>query len=153
MHHVIGQFSTWIANADTKAGLLATATTVLGGLLAGQRVAIQAAFHPRTPWQWVALLAVCVSIASILLCVLALVVVLRPRVQKPGYSRYSWPSVARTPLPRLVSASRSRAKLEGWRTAKAMAAIAARKFFWLRVAVLSWAVSAVSQFLWTVIRP
>ncbi|PRY35400.1 hypothetical protein CLV43_114319 [Umezawaea tangerina] len=149
----IAQFSGWVTNADTKAGLLATATTILGGALVGQRTAIRASFTPDSWREW-ALAAVLVwTLAAVVTTAVALTAALRPRVVARGHSRFSWPTVAATPVHELLAADRRTAAREAWRAAHDLAVIARMKFRWLRLALLAWANGATGLFVWFLLSP
>ncbi|MFI6099368.1 Pycsar system effector family protein [Lentzea sp. NPDC051213] len=147
----ITQFSAWVSNADTKAGLLATATTLLGGGLASQRTVIRGAFPPTTTMAWVRVIAIGLSVLAVVVAVAALVVALRPRARKHGFSRYSWPVVASVSLEQYRARVCRAPGAEGWRTAHDLARIARAKFRCLYVATWAWAVGAVSFLAWTVL--
>lgn len=151
MQLAITQFSTWVSNADTKAGLLATATTLLGGGLASQRGAIRKSFAPATALEWVSTVAVSVTMIAMVVAVAALVVGLRPRARRYGFSRYSWPSVASLSLEQYLERVQRTPRLEGWRTAHDLARIARVKFLCLHVAASAWALGALSFLTWTVL--
>ncbi|MFD9741386.1 Pycsar system effector family protein [Umezawaea sp. NPDC059074] len=151
-HFAITQFSGWVANADTKAGLLATATIVLGGTLAGQRAEIRASFTPTTWHEWVRAVVMALTLVAVPAAVLALTAALRPRVLDGSRSRYSWPSVAATPVRDLPRSKRSAAD-EAWLAAHDLAVIARQKFRWLRIALLAWVVGALGLFAWFLLAP
>ncbi len=148
----VAQFSGGVANADTKAGLLATATIFLGGTLVAQRTVIRASFTPTTWGDWVRAVLMTLVLISVPVAVLALTAALRPRVVDRGRSRYSWPSVAATPVRDLATRKRTAAD-EAWRTAHDLAVIIQRKFLWLTVALVAWASGALGLFAWFLLTP
>jgi len=150
-HFAVGQFSGQIANADTKAGLLATATIFLGGTLVGQRDVIRTSFTPTTWQDWVRSALISVALVAVPIAVIALTAALRPRVFDGSRSRYSWPSVATTPVHDLATRRRTSAD-EAWRAAHDLAVIARRKFRWLTLALLAWSAGALGLFTWFLLR-
>ncbi|MFD4641669.1 Pycsar system effector family protein [Lentzea sp. NPDC058436] len=150
---VITVVGNWIVNADTKAGLLATANAVLGGVVASQRSSLRSAFNPKSPTPWWELPIAGLVALSFLISMVALVAVLRPRIRTGPYSRYSWPAVANLSAEDVLSRARRNPEAEAWRTARDLSLIARRKFLWLRVAIFSWAVTGVLSLSWVVLHP
>ena len=148
----ITQFSGWIANADTKAGLLATATIFLGGTLVGQRTGVRASFAPATWHDWVRTVLITGALAAVPIAVVALTAALRPRVLDDTRSRYSWPFVAATPV-RDLAASRRTTDDEVWLAAHDLAVIARRKYRWLTIALTAWAAGSLGLFTWFLLTP
>ena len=147
--YAIVQFDNWISSADTKAGLLMAATTLLGGLLASQKASISTSFHPQQPFDWLPLTAISIAIMGFLVTVGTLLFVLYPRIHHGLNSRYSWPTIAKmTAEETAVYASSRTPGMEAWRTAHALATIAMQKFYWLRLAIASWAICTVGLFVW-----
>ncbi|WNV82766.1 Pycsar system effector family protein [Umezawaea sp. Da 62-37] len=149
----ITQFSGWVSNADTKAGLMATATTILGGALVGQRTAIRASFPPESPREWAVAAVLVWTLLAVVTTAFALTAALRPRVVNDGYSRFSWPTVAATPAHVLDAADPRDSSREAWRSAHELAGIARLKFRWLRLALLAWANGATGLFAWFLLFP
>ncbi|MET1075889.1 MAG: Pycsar system effector family protein [Umezawaea sp.] len=149
----ITQFSVWVTNADTKAGLMATATTILGGALVSQRTAIRATFSPGSPFEWGLAVVLVWTLLAVLTTAFALTAALRPRVVNQGHSRFSWPTVAATPVHVLDAADPRNSSREAWRAAHELAGIAQLKFRWLRVALLAWANGATGLFAWFLLSP
>ncbi|MFD1148172.1 Pycsar system effector family protein [Saccharothrix hoggarensis] len=153
-YQAIGQFSGWVANADTKAGLLATATTLLGGGLASQRHTIRDAFRPSSLADWVSLVAISVAMVAILVTAIALVLVLVPRARvarQTRFSRFSWPAVAAKSMDELLAEVDAKPAEEAWWTARDLAIIVHRKVRWLRVALFGWVIGALGLLAWVVV--
>ncbi|HEX6342635.1 hypothetical protein [Umezawaea sp.] len=148
---VIAQFSGWVANADTKAGLLATATIFLGTTLVGQRSAVRASFSPSTWQEWVRAVLITGALVAVPVAVVALTATLRPRVLGNTGSRYSWPFVATTPVRELARSNRTAD--EAWLAAHNLAVIVRRKYRWLTLALVAWAIGALSLFTWFLLTP
>jgi hypothetical protein len=147
-YKAISEFSGWVTNADTKAGLLASATTLVGGGIASQRAKVRESFRPATVADWIELIAICVSILAVLVAVVALVVVLRPQARRFGFSRFSWPAVVVHEVAELAAMSGRTQRMEAWQTAHDLAVIAQQKFRWLSVALFSWAIGAFCLLTW-----
>lgn len=148
----IAQFSGWVANADTKAGLLATATIFLGGTLVGQRPAIRGSFTPVTWQDWVRTVLITGVLVAVPIAVIALTATLRPRVVDDTNSRYSWPFVAATPVRDLTTSKRTTAD-EAWLAAHELAVIARQKYRWLTLALIAWASGSLGLFTWFLLTP
>jgi hypothetical protein len=149
LHHdaklAIDQFSIWVRNADTKAALLTTAVTILGGALAGRASVAATRLPPDSIRDWLAVSAYGTSIGLAVVAAVLLVTVLRPRRVVKSFTRFSWPTVAElTEAELLAAVARPGAKREAWLTAHALAQIAAFK---LRVISWALALSTLSAFL------
>lgn len=150
---MIGIIGNWIVNADTKAGLLATATAIIGGIMASQRASLRNAFRPQDPADLWELSTAALAILALLVCAVALVSVLRPRVRTGPYSRYSWPAVSSASFELVIEHAMHDSAIEAWRTVYDLSLIARKKFYWLKMAIFAWATAALSLFLWSIIRP
>lgn len=136
-HHAIGYFSTWINNADTKAGLLSAALAVVIAGGAQQAHSIGDVARPDGPSELAALVVLCLLGAALAVGIVALAMVVTPRTphsQPP--SRFGFPTVASHAW-RCERSSRENAASEAWGQAHVLAQIAARKFVSLRLASIS----------------
>ncbi|SHG07780.1 Pycsar system effector family protein [Streptoalloteichus hindustanus] len=149
----INHFATWIGNADTKAGLLAAATTVLAGALVGQRSAVVATLARPTGWQVVALVALALSAVGVVVTTLFLIRAVAPHVRQDGFSRYSWPTVADADLTALLAGQREDDRREAWLSALTLARIVRRKYANLRCAFATWLVGVAGLTVWLVVVP
>ncbi|MCP2260895.1 hypothetical protein LX15_004615 [Streptoalloteichus tenebrarius] len=146
-------FASWIGNADTKAGLLAAATTVLAGAVVGQRAAVVAALTRPTGWRVVALVGLGLSVVGVVVTTLFLIRAVAPRVRQDGFSRYSWPTVADTSLSGLMATDPEGDRREAWLSALTLARIVRRKYANLRCAFVSWLISVTGLTVWLIIAP
>lgn len=138
----IDQFGRWIANADTKAGLLAAALVIMGGALGDQSRVVGHRLPPTSFADWISLVALLAATGAIVTSIGFLVGVVSPRLEQPdGFSRYSFPSVADAPIAELVRVDGGSDREHGWRTASVLASIACRKFRCLRRAFAWWVVA------------
>lgn len=148
---VIGQTADWIRNADAKTGLLLAGLTVLLSSLSphvGDLRTLWTGDNGRPAALW--LLA-----AAVVLLALAfglLVVVLVPRTRSAGATRYAWPWLERTSVEELVRLDPDSLRLEGWRQAKQLAAIATFKYRYFTAAVWFSALSVACFLAWSVAR-
>lgn len=136
---VIDHFTRWIANADTKAGMLAAALIITADALGEQGRIVANRLPPRSPAEWVAVLALLVCTCGIVASVAFLLRTVTPRVEMSvRFSRYSFASVADAPIADLVRMDRGSDREQGWRTATILASIARRKFRNLQRAFAWW---------------
>lgn len=154
VHFAITQFSYWINNADMKAGLLATATTLLAAALVSQKKSIVATF-PLNCWtNWLSLVLLCLSGTLLILTVVGLFLTLRPRRATDGFSRYSWVSVASTDSRQLERLTpRLSQRSEALRTSKILADITKKKLNSLAFAALCWLLAGFSTLGWYIFLP
>lgn len=142
----VTQFSLWVTNADAKAGLLATALAILGGVIVGREDSINQRFPPRTISGWAAGVSYYLSVALVILAVFFLSRVLKPRRVSQYFSRYSWPIVASLAEGDFVDAAlKGDGEREAWKTAYTLALIAHFKMRNLSRAI--GAATAASAFL------
>ncbi|WP_204072741.1 Pycsar system effector family protein [Planotetraspora phitsanulokensis] len=142
-HFAISQFSAWIMNADTKAGVLAAALAILINGLLGQKIAITALLPPRNVAAWLPLTALTGSAICIIAASMHLILAVRPKIRQDEFSRYSWPSVSKSTISQLVSRGTDTDREEAWKTAHTLASIAEIKFRRLRVAFIWWLIAAL----------
>jgi Pycsar effector protein len=141
----IDHFTRWIANADTKAGMLAAAQIIMAGALGDQGRTVVHRLPPGSPAEWAALVALLVATAGVALSIGFLIRTVRPRIEAAGgFSRYSFASVADAAIADLVRVDRGADREQGWRTAAILAAIARRKFRDLQRAFGWWAFAGVA---------
>lgn len=120
---------TWVNNADTKIGFLATATTVLTVAVVRQRHRVEtlldAGLHARGVVALI-LLAVCV------LCLGAaafwLFEALRPRLTNVETTRFAFPHLATAEVDDLMAYDPQQVRREAWLQAKTLATIACGKY-------------------------
>jgi hypothetical protein len=141
----IDQFARWIANADTKAGLLAAAMVILASALGQQGAPLSHRLPPGSFGGWVSLCGLVVSAGAVVASTTFLVRAVAPSVEaSEGFSRYSLVSVADASVADLVRANSDLDRDQGWGTATLLARIALRKFRNLRHAFRWWAVGALA---------
>lgn len=141
----IDQFGRWIANADTKASLLAAALLIMVGALGEQGRAVVHRLPPVSVADWGSLLALAVATGTAVASIGFLVRTVTPRIQRTDrFSRYSFDSVADAQLQDLVQADTEADREHGWLTASVLASIARRKFRNLQRAFAWSALSALA---------
>lgn len=138
----IESFNQVIANADTKAGLLGTALTVIAGLVVSN-IATLVPTSRDSVLSWMALSLLAATLVSVCVAAAFLLQVLRPRLTVSDFSRYSWPDVATASLVDLLSLVDGDDRADGWRQAHTLARIAGSKFRAFSHA-LNWFVGAVA---------
>lgn len=133
----IEEFGNNIRHADTKAGLLLTATIVMATTVPRENLFIWTA----DPKDQLRVIAAALTLVSLIGLVYSIYRVLLPQVNTPPInSRYSWPSLARMSRAEVASLSQdhntSQAMREGeaWAQAWTLARICAAKFWWAAVA-------------------
>ena len=131
-------FHLQIVNADTKAGFLIAAVSVLLGAVTNQRDVLPP--HGVSEWIGVGMLAA--SVLAGLYAALQCARVLSPRVARTRFSRFSWPSVARAEVADLLRLDPADRRREAWTTARALAGIAETKFRLFRLGLRSFLVAA-----------
>lgn len=148
---ILDQISQWIRNADTKTGLLLTGLIIILGSISSRAKDLRAlwasnASRPAPLWFFgaaVVLLAIAFAL---------LVVVLLPRAQLSGPSRYAWPWIAKASLDDLNELKPTSLREEGWRQVKQLAEIAAFKYRYFARAVWVAAGSVGCLLVWIVLR-
>jgi len=147
---VIGQTADWIRSADTKTGLLFTGLTILVGVIGPHARDLRAlwAGHGRPLAAW--LLAA--AVVSMSLALVLLILVLLPRTNPSGPTRFAWPWLVTTTVEDLVMLKSASLRREGWQQAKQLAEIAARKYRLLTAAIWLSAVSVAFYLVWSVVR-
>lgn len=135
----ISQFTAQVNSADTRAGLLGAALTVLAPVLVRQ--------FETTRLTGVVVGLLVASAALIALAVAGTVSVLSVRVVEVGFSRYSWPLVARSSVAALTGRTDRTDRVEAWRAAYALALIAQTKYAHFRWALRLGAAGGVLLFV------
>lgn len=138
----IEQFQRLINNADTKAGFMVAAVTVLVGAIVRQPVSDHLPAVDVADWIGLGLLGL--SAAGGLAAAFFVARCLMPRVKRHEFSRFSWPSVARVELDQLLRLPRGRRAEEAWMTARALAQILAEKYGALQWGIRSFLFSAAT---------
>ncbi|MEU7478617.1 Pycsar system effector family protein [Lentzea sp. NPDC042327] len=146
----IEQSTTWIKNADVKAGLCATAVAGVATAVASQRPILGTVAKSAGVVNVLALVALGLSAAALIASAFFLVKVLLPRTAPGAHSRYSWPSLAQLPLDDLMSRTPA-GEEAGWAYAQTLARIAQAKYRSLRWALMLWFVSATLLITWLVV--
>jgi hypothetical protein len=142
----VTQFSAWVTNADTKAGLgLAGVALLVNGMVA-VRPLFARNLPPATVRTWCFVTTYTMTTACVLITVGCLTLALLPRIDTQRFSRYSWPLVSRATEQELFALSPKTERIEGWHAAHALAQIARRKFRYLGFASYTLA-AAISLFL------
>jgi hypothetical protein len=141
----IDQFARWIANADTKAGLLAAAMVILASAIGQQAASLSHRLPPGSFGGWVSLGGLVVAAGAVVASIAFVVRAVTPTVHaSDGFSRYSLVSVAGASVAELIGADPDVDREQGWETATLLARIALRKFRNLRRAFRWWAVGALA---------
>lgn len=148
-YFAISNFSTWINNADTKAGFLVAAWTVLVGALATSGDRIQRALPVAGGRSLAALVFLILSLSCLSVTAYFLYSALSPRLPAPGFSRFAFPNVANAKLRDLINADPSRSREEAWRQARQLAQIALAKFLAVKRALRFLMSSAVMALVWS----
>jgi hypothetical protein len=149
---LLGQTAEWIRAADTKAGLLLAALTVLLGGISSSARDLKTLWSGHHVDRLDALIVLAASVALLAVAYALLIAVLLPRRSSPADSRYAWPwvnSASLLDLERLTPDSR---RTEAWRQAKQLAAIAARKHCLFTAAVWFSSGSVACFLAWSVLR-
>jgi len=141
----------WVNNADVKAGLIATADTVLAGAVAAQRNQVVSSMRSPGVLDVFALGALGITVLGVLWCGFFLMRALMPRVRRGRFSRYSWTALATADLPRLVRAAPNAEREEAWAVAITLARIVEAKYRAVRLSLCGWLVGAVGLLCWTVL--
>ena len=144
----ITQMTAWIANADVKAGLIATADTVLVGALVTQRRAAVDSARQLDVADVIGLISLGLSVLGVLWSAVFLLIVLTPRVRGGQKTRYSWPSLATANAGDLVHTDPETDRREAWESAIVLANIAARKYRATRLSLIRWIVGGVFLLVW-----
>jgi hypothetical protein len=150
-YFAISHFAVWINNADTKAGFLLAAWTVLVGALSASADRIQRAVPVVGARSLASMIFLCGTAAGLLATAYLLVSALSPRLPAPGFSRFAFPNVADAELSELRDSRTSTAREEAWRQARQLAQIALAKFTAIRRAVRFLIFSGLAALLWSVL--
>jgi len=86
------------------------------------------------------------------LALVLLILVLLPRTNPSGPTRFAWPWLVTTTVEDLVMLKSASLRREGWQQAKQLAEIAARKYRLLTAAIWLSAVSVAFYLVWSVVR-
>lgn len=152
--HAISTVGTWINNADTKIGFLATALTALTLGVVRQR--------PRVEVLWasdpgarglaaLALLAVCAT--CLVLAAAWLFKALRPRLTNGQASRFAFPHLAVAKLDDLVEADPAQVRREAWIQAQTLSKIVLDKYRCFSTALNCGAISGLGFVGWLLVVP
>ena len=138
----------WVRGADNKAGFALTALTLLLGAMGPDLMSLRS-FCSQPSWGLVVLFISLVGVLTALVCS-ALVVL--PRTPNPAPNRFSWPWLSVVGVSEVLErASQGVGVDEAWAQARTLARIARRKYHWLRAAMVSGGVAAVSFVVWKVL--
>lgn len=145
---MVGHLASLTTNADTKAGLVATATTVLIGVALAQRQGLVQQFTGSSTLAWAALVVFGAAVLSGLVAVGAVARALWPRLVASRFSRYSWPAVTGVAPVVLTRSGPGSEREEAWTTVQDMSRILQVKYRSLRIAISAWLVAAAFLALW-----
>jgi hypothetical protein len=145
----IAQMTAWVNNADVKAGLIATADTVLAGAVATQRAQVVRSAKTLDVVDVFALAALGTTVLGVLWCGFFLLRALMPRVRRGVFSRYSWTTLAEADPRSLTRTAPDAERAEAWAIAIALAQIVEAKYRAVRLALGGWVVGAVALLGWT----
>lgn len=146
----------WVANAETKVGLLAAAITVLASAVAGQLDVLTGLLKSDVGLRtWAALCAFSLSSLALVACAGFLFAAVRPRLG-PGDepSRFSFPNLADADLDALADPeSVATARKEAWLQARTLARIARAKYLWFARALVAAIVAGLAFVAWSALAP
>lgn len=125
----ITYYGSWIVNADTKSGFLATGLTVLGAAAFSQ-LRRYIAGAPFDGWRDIfAGACMLVALVGIGVCAFFLLSALAPRTAPPvKFTRYAFPSLANRPAGYVPELDATKQREEAWIQAHALSLIALKKF-------------------------
>ncbi|GAA4902892.1 hypothetical protein GCM10023405_24710 [Streptomonospora salina] len=150
----IDQTGQWIRSADTKAGLLGAALSVLATGVAAEAAksgvpVLDAASVRESLSGWLLII-----LAAFLVIAIALTVkTVSPRISTPRYrSRYSWPWLNAMDPMELSRLGSTNSRHEAWVQAIYLAGVAEAKHRSLRLALRFFAAAGVLFLLWSALR-
>jgi hypothetical protein len=133
---MITQTSSWIVNADAKAGLLLAALAVLGAALTGQLQSTLRRYLVFGVREVAALVLFAVAVAMLGISVFYIYRVLIPRLDETSSeSRFSWPWVSQQAPDLILRREPGGVRREAWVQAVALSGIARAKFSAFRAAL------------------
>lgn len=119
----------WVTAAEQKTGLLATALTVLAGVVASKRTQVLATFQGGLEGrEIVAFVPYCVCLVSLAVSAAFLVAALRARTEPGPPSRFAFPYLAIARIDDLMATDEQAIRREAWSQAQTLALIAMRKY-------------------------
>lgn len=125
----VSTIGSWVNNADTKIGFLATALTVLTTGVVRQRPRVDAIVHGGVGLRdGAALGCIVISATMIVLAGYWLFRALRPRLTNPEPSRFAFPHLAGADLKTLVEPDPPGARAEAWIQAQTLSRIILDKY-------------------------
>src|SRR5690348_12393613 len=116
-YFAVNQFTTWINNADAKAGFLSAALAILADGLVRESNGHFKDLRHLSFRQWCATTTIALSVLFSIISAVYLIRAIYPRFQSQSFSRYSWPSVARASYENLLKTDRRHSRDEAWMTA------------------------------------
>jgi hypothetical protein len=144
----IAHMTAWVNNADVKAGLIATADTVLAGAVATQRAQVVRSATTLDVVDVFALTAMGTTVLGVLWCGFFLLQALMPRVRRGTFSRYSWTTLADVDPRLLAQAAPNAEREEAWAIAITLAQIVEAKYRAVRLSLGGWTVGAIALLCW-----
>jgi hypothetical protein len=151
----IGIVSPWVNNADTKLGLLATATTILATAVLRERRDVDMVLHQSLQVRGGLALA-CYFACAIAITVagLALFWGLIPRLTNPQPSRFAFPHLAQLDdIDSLVNADPAALRTDAWLQAQTLAKIVRKKYRCVRVGLIAGTLAGVAFVGWLLVAP
>lgn len=150
----LSTIGSWVNNADTKIGLLATALTVLTCGAVRQRPRVAAIFDAGVHLRGgLALGALAVCVAAIVVAGSCLYRALRPRLTNGAPSRFAFPCLATADLVALRDVDPVAVREEAWIQAKTLSQIVNAKYEGFRCALRAGLVAGVAFVGWLVLVP
>lgn len=144
----------WVTAAETKTGLLATALTVLAGVVASKRAQALASLQGELSCREVAvLIPYGVCLMSLVASGAFLVAALRARTEPGAPSRFAFPYLATADIDKLMTDDGQEIRREAWSQAQTLARIAMRKYKHFNVALTLGLVSAGTFVVWLFVAP
>lgn len=147
----MAMFSSWVNNADTKAGLLAATVAVVLARLSQQTVAIRRVITPDEVGEWGALIVLLVLSVAVGTAFVALAHTLIPRTFDDVESRFSFPHVAATKWTHKPASPREDVASEAWAQVATLARIVKSKFRFLKIATIATFVALPLFLVWSVV--
>lgn len=150
MNHI----GSWVNNADTKIGLLATALTVLTGGVVRQRSQFETLVtdHPGLRG-WTAVVLLAVSAAALLVAGWWLFRALMPRLTNDKPSRFAFPHLAHDDLDTLVAHDPAAVRRDAWTQAKTLSQIVLDKYCCFRHALTFGVIAGACFVGWMLVVP
>lgn len=138
----------WVRGADNKAGFALTALTLLLGAMSSDLIRLRSICSQPS----LGLAVLLLSLLGVLAALVSAMLVVLPRTPSPAPNRFSWPWLSVVEESDVMDrVSQGTGADEAWAQARTLAKIARLKYQWLRAAMVSGGVAAVSFVVWKVL--